>query len=330
MDKIDLFLLQFSLKIKNRKLLEGGQLHRCYWILSDQGPLVIKELVSSVNTNTNFLVDYEDSENIANYFAQLGLPAVAALKMNDRFVHEFEGVFYIIYPAISGELLKAREIRPSHAKIVGDIFADLHAVGTQIVEKKKPIYLFHSPEEWKELGALSGEFVDTFLLQKILAWNYTYSSHFLAAEKEVIVSHRDLHYGNLLWDNQGAPHIIDWESAGSIDPAMEIVGFALEWSGILAGQFNQEIFRSMLRAYKKTSKRQINHIKRAFYGWLGHCVLGWLFFNLKRALGLLSSEAAEIERAYLVLDGGLLRALHYIARHEDEFVAELEAIGNSL
>lgn len=324
MDKIGSFLLQFSLELKNKKVLEGGQLHRCYWVLTDQGPLVVKELVSSVRANANFLSDYEQSEKIANLFSVQGAPAVGALKINGHYVHEYEGNFYIVYPAVKGKVLKARQIRRHHAQKIGKIFAQLHELGTHLVELNEPNYLYHTQEEWREICALSTNFVDDILAGKILHWNELYREKFLLTKDNLLTSHRDLHYGNLIWDEGNEPHIIDWESAGSIDAEMEIVGFALEWSGLLLGEFNASIFSAILQSYLNDSQKEIKDHDRAFYGWLGHSVLGWLFFNLRRALGLTSSDPLEKARATAVLEGGLLRALNYLGTHEQDLLVQMK------
>lgn len=44
-----------------------------------------------------------------------------------------------------------------------------------------------------------------------------------------IISHRNLDSKNVLW-KEGIPYIIDWESTEYINPAIELIDVATNWS----------------------------------------------------------------------------------------------------
>ena len=158
-----------------------------------------------------------------------------------------------------------------------------------------------------------------------MRWNEGYVESIPLLNSELIVSHRDPHYGNVIWDGNGKAHLIDWESAGVINPYMEVIGYSLEWSGILLGHPKMAIFNGIIGEYVEITHRKCNYPVQAFYGWLGHCVLAWLFFNLYRASGLISNDLSEIERGKAALHGGLIDCLRYLAVYEEDLWARIKS-----
>jgi hypothetical protein len=57
-------------------------------------------------------------------------------------------------------------------------------------------------------------------------------------------------------------------------------------------------------------------------------VLAWLFFNLQRALGLISKDLSEIRRGQEILEGGLLRCLEYLLEYEGTLLLKIDTVFN--
>ena len=51
-----------------------------------------------------------------------------------------------------------------------------------------------------------------------------------------------MHPWNVLWSHKN-PSIIDWESSNWINPVQEIVGYSLEWCGVMSGKLNFSRFK---------------------------------------------------------------------------------------
>ena len=64
-----------------------------------------------------------------------------------------------------------------------------------------------------------------------------------------VVSHRDMHVGNIIWRNANSPHLIDWESAGLIHPFTELIGLATNNAGLALGLLNEQQFCATLLGY---------------------------------------------------------------------------------
>jgi thiamine kinase-like enzyme len=328
MDKINSLLVKLGLgpALNFPKMLQGGQLHRCLLVETNAQRIVLKELNQFVIEKDQFPGNYEESERIANYFRKAGLKAVAAINFDGHFVHELAGSYFMIYPYVEGDVIKAMQVLPEHARHMGRVFAGLHKIGSNLESIHQANFDQHSLGEWEKILALSRTVIDSDLAFRLIKWNQLYEESLPILRNELVLSHRDLHYGNVIWDKFSDAHLIDWESSGAINPYMELIGYSLEWSGILLGRVNTPIFIEIINNYLRIIHKSCSYSKQAFYGWLGHCVLGWLFFNLQRALGLTSQDLSEINRGKAVLNGGLIHCLEYLFHYEVALTNEIREV----
>lgn len=61
----------------------------------------------------------------------------------------------------------------------------------------------------------------------------------------MVISHRDLDSKNVMW-NQYNPVLIDWESAGYINPMQDLIETAIYWSKNEKGVIDKQRFLSLL------------------------------------------------------------------------------------
>ncbi len=109
-----------------------------------------------------------------------------------------------------------------------------------------------------------------------------------------VISHRDLDPKNVLWDEQKVPIIIDWEAAGPIHPTLELIDVALYWSGSESGDLSKKAFSNLINSYLEHGGEIYADWQGVLnYGFLGK--LEWLAYNIRRSLGLESSDDAERE-----------------------------------
>lgn len=89
--------------------------------------------------------------------------------------------------------------------------------------------------------------------------------------------------GTILWDKNDNPVIIDLESSGLVNPSMEVIDIAWNWSG---GQehFDKEKFKLFVNTYKENGGDLSNYSEslKADY----KAKFGWLEYNLKRITGI--------------------------------------------
>lgn len=297
--------------------LKGGALHRTWRVATASGDYAIKCLNPYVTAKENFKINYEISEKIAYELSKSQVPAVTALSFHGERIIEYNNEFFIVYPFINGRIVDDQELTVNHAHCVGLLYSMIHCARIKPVGTETSHLDVFTSEHWKRLISQSKNANLTKLLPNILNWNDLYQSTICQLLKESVVTHRDMHGQNILWSGSD-PNIIDWESAGLMNPMLEIIGYGLEWSGIILEQkVNINFFESLIKSYiKNQGVKWTTTVKQGFIGWLGHCVLAWTEFNLRRMLGEITSDQQEINKGSEVINNKMIPCLKYISRNE--------------
>ncbi|KTC65033.1 aminoglycoside phosphotransferase (plasmid) [Legionella adelaidensis] len=309
--------------------LSGGALHKMIKLQTSKGVFAVKEINPHIVAKENFKTAYELAESIAEHFKIAHIPAISALRINDQYVTKLGRKAYIIYPYVDGQILSEKEITTAHVSKIGKIYAAMHATRLNIPGVDVSHYDFFNNDDWIQLIKSSNSQELNNLLPNILNWNNHFEISIPILNTELVITHRDMHSKNVLWDANGTPHIIDWESAGLMNPGLEVIGYGLEWSRILLNHaINWSLFEALINSYHEHSTGKIKTDPQvAFWGWLGHCVLGWTAFNIQRMIGNISKEQQEINLGRKIIDNVMLPCLNYIAEHEKSILDKL-SIGN--
>jgi hypothetical protein len=301
------------------EILFGGALHHSWKIVTDQGKYVVKEINPQIVKKPHIHDAYEFTEKVAYTFYSRGLPAVAAIKTDSHFVHTFENCLYIIYPFIQGHIIFPENLTKIHAQIVGFLFKIMHGASPSFdLKKVDPHYDLFSDKCWSAIIHDSKDPRLAKLLPDILNWNDRYKDAIQRLNSHSVISHRDLHYSNVLW-NHLQPSIIDWESAGYTNPLQELIGFAFEWSGIIQATFRKEIFQTILSSYASPNFTSRTSTEDAFFGWLGNSILGWTEFNIKRAFDK-TLPPSEQTKGLTILSETLIPCLTFIQENLDNLL----------
>jgi Phosphotransferase enzyme family len=130
------------------------------------------------------------------------------------------------------------------------------------------------------------------MLPRLIEWGQWYEEASQSLNYTLVVSHRNLDPKNIIWQDDHAFSIIDWESAGLINPVVEVVGTALFWSGLTEGKPVEERFAAFMQGYVQAGGLVHETGRNALRGCLG-VWLGWLFFDMSRSLGIAVSSDEE-------------------------------------
>ena len=118
----------------------------------------------------------------------------------------------------------------------------------------------------------------------ILRWDRNAVIGLHEASQNQVISHRDLDPKNVMWKND-APYIIDWEAAGYVNPYQELIEVLNYWISDEMGKYDKAKFDALMQAYTENKNIYNVHwdviLSCSFDG-----MLGWLEYNLKRALGM--------------------------------------------
>lgn len=300
------------------KKLLGGALHTVYKLETSEGSYALKQVNPHVTAKPQFRTSYELSETIARRFAEHNIPAVHALPFNDQFIISLNARHYLLYPFIEGSLLSEAIGSLKHGAYVGELYARIHNLPNTFPDITAAHYDYFNDEHWHHLIHQSKNAELITLLPQILQWNNQYKAIIPSLTHESVITHRDMHLQNVLWDSNTKPYILDWESAGLMNPLVEVIGYGLEWSGIiLHQQVNQNVYQQLFHAYNQQILIPwITTPQEAFLGWLGHCVLAWTEFNVQRMNGNISEATEEIIKGREIIMQKMIPCLKFIAAHQ--------------
>ena len=312
----------------------GGLLHEVYRFHTTRGTFAVKRLNATVMQYTNVRAKFRLSERIAADIAAAGIPAVTAFPAVNGaatdVLQDIGGDTILVYPWLNVAAITDPNRVPSpvsagphRARRIGSILARIHSLPLQYAELDAPpdpseksnsttssLALDSKAieaEEWADL-AEQAERMNVpnsqevrSLLPQIVEWNVLSRQAqqslltISGSRRAWVISHCDLDQKNVVWEDERTPYIIDWESAGYVQPAIETVGTALDWSGQNVGDLDTTVFDAFLEAYLAegsllTSQEIYNGLQAYCGNWCG-----WLKYNLQRAVGKVTSDAEEQE-----------------------------------
>jgi thiamine kinase-like enzyme len=257
---------------------------------TEKAAYAIKQLAPVIDLKSESIVTkYELSETISYRFAQLGIPAVSAIKQSGKHLIIIENIGYLVYPWIEGYTLGRDEISETHAIKIAEIVARLHTINLSVPEIEAPRFDIHSNDKISaaidKSVSLKCPFAKTLKENKnfILSANESYQAVIPLLRQESVVSHGDVNQLNVLWDKTNQPILVDWESARKLNPTREIVGTSLAWSGMTTENFSLPIYNRMLRTHIKScgslNKLQVEATLQGLFG----SPINWLLYNIELA-----------------------------------------------
>lgn len=287
--------LQLGELISSPKPISGGLLHRMYAIETTQANYAVKALNPQIMIRPAAVQNYIDSEKIANVVAE-HIHALPAKRIKGAALHSIDNQFYLVFDWIEGQRLEQDEVTINNSSLMGTILADIHKTDFRLLEldssqetnSKKIDWMFYLNKGKNE----NAEWIEIFdsNMDKLYEWSTKAenSSSMLASDR--VISHRDLEPKNVMW-TQGKPIVIDWESAGYINPMHDLVETAVYWSVDSFGNINKEKFLAFIAGYKKrVGTLTANWELVLNNGFAGK--LDWLEYSLKRSLWI---ECTDIE-----------------------------------
>jgi aminoglycoside phosphotransferase (APT) family kinase protein len=266
----------------------GGMLHRMVRLDASTGSYALKLLNPEIVARPGVRNAYVRSERFARALAIAGLPAIAALDPGDGPLVETPAGTALLFPWIDGEMLDQSAVAPARAERVGALLAAIHA-------QNHPPGGF-DPPDWQlapdaailalvEAGERQGVPWAPDLradLPELAAWRAAYESAVPLLRSPLVVSHRDIHQGNLLWRGD-RPFLIDWESAGLVNPSLEILGTAFWLACITIGDPARDTVIATFRGYRNAGGA-LPANPRAILPSLFKETIGWLVYNLRRSV----------------------------------------------
>ena len=271
----------------------GGLLHSMYRVETATGKYAVKVLNPQVMLRPRAMPDIVNGERIAAVAAQY-IPALPAKRFANEVVLKIDGQYYMVFDWVEGGSIYNGGITPWHCEQVGMILGKLHTIDFSPLNLPRPAAFAEETVDWDGYsvnGEKSGlPWAEELSLhrEKLREWNQRYLIAMKYLENRLVVGHRDIDPKNVLWCND-RPVVIDWESAGYINPSQEFIIHALYWSDS-SGSISKEKFMAFARGY--ASSTGFDEVDWRMVMDAGLCP-DWLTYNLKRSLGVESADDAE-------------------------------------
>lgn len=272
--------------LSNPVRVTGGLLNRMYKVETNSGTYAIKMLNPEVMKRSTAMNNHIVAEKVANIAKQNGVKCLPAKIINNKTIQECEGIYFLIFDWFDGKPISDEKITLEKCKSIAKELAKIHSINFDEVKQECRAYynlelvnwnLYVDKIENKELKELLESNIELF---KELDKKAIDSINLI--QDNLVISHKDLDLPNILW-NEDDFIIIDWESTGMVNPIMELIDTAWNWSG---GQkyFDIEKFKCFIEEYKSDigELKDFNIAIDADF----KAKFGWLEYNLKRVCGI--------------------------------------------
>lgn len=267
----------------------GGLKHRLYRARTAQGEYAVKVLSPHLLREPGHLARYGRAERIAQAAARAGLPAVCALPGLDGPVQPVGAAAVMVFPWLAGATLPPTSASPDAAKQIGALLGRLHALAPSVPGLEPPAVPYFPDNYWaglarqgeKDCAAWAGA-VET-ALPGLCEWSEAASQAREAMGDTWTATHRDMDQKNVLWSDPHTPFLLDWEEAGAMNPALELMGAALNWAGQAAGPPDAAVFAAFLAGYRSATPLAPAALRHAAVAVMDKWLV-WLDFNLNRSL----------------------------------------------
>jgi Ser/Thr protein kinase RdoA (MazF antagonist) len=282
-------LLGIGIPQRTPQSVTGGLLHRMWRIETESGMYAVKVLNPEVMSRPDAKRNFRLSERIAQAAYRNDIRAVPAKTIGNEPWVELNGKYVMVFDWVDGHTLLPEKCTSEHSKRIGEVLFQIHNLDVVIDGLELPTFSTVPVDTWK--GHIEKARRDTAcwgfscetLLHDVSNWSCLYQDAVDNLSQQLVISHRDLDPKNVIWNNENTPYLIDWESAGYVNPTVELIEVALNWSRNQDGTSNKERFQAVIEAYVEAGGTLHGKMLDAVYGSLGG-MLVWLEYNMRRSL----------------------------------------------
>jgi Ser/Thr protein kinase RdoA (MazF antagonist) len=276
----------------------GGMLHRMWRLETERGAYAVKDVTGAIEEKW-----YELTERVAAQARAVGVLAVVSLQTAGSPVVRLGGRDHpkvIVYPWIEGEVVPPDPIAPERAALIGEALARLQAIDARLLGEPPAAWSppnvdvddFVLRARQAERASLSWAADVRRVRPDMAVWYTRYRQVLPDLYRLQVLGHRDLDQKNVIWDADDRPWLVDWESAGMINPTVELADVALNWSGVKVGEPDRGAFDAVVAAYRANGGTVVGEPRDALYAVLVNW-MEWLHYATGQAARL-SGDAGDL------------------------------------
>lgn len=263
--------------------LHGGRSHTVYKVTTDQGDFVIKKLSASRDAVLDLDI-FRNTAAISLVVEKSNFPAITPYIKHNDVLFKSENSAYMVCPFYDGHVIRRSNMSITQCKIVATFLANLHNLNLSVPAAMPWDYRYKSAD-WKngyDYFVENHNYDIALLLERLTKMIRNCFSKYIEFKAEiacdVVVSHRDIDPYNILWQPSGAYAVIDWDLAGQIDAAEELMYAAIGFARESTTRFNFGKFTAMLECYVALRPIKTSDARPLFYAVLAN----WLTWSQGR------------------------------------------------
>jgi Ser/Thr protein kinase RdoA (MazF antagonist) len=276
-EQVNLLLnsLDLGFEVDHIHALSGGRQHRAFLLQnSQQQKIILKQLNLSCWLGEYSIEHFEQTEDLAAIIAKHFDNSVSAMKFDGQAVIHHNNDYYMLIPWVTGEVKPS--LNSEQCRLLGADLARMHSLCLKS-NYFKPYKVLNESLDF-ELP------VNKYIKQ----YNASYTNFKLP----LLLSHRDINLQNLIWQSEERYCLIDWESAGLINPVVELIGMALNCANIESLELDWVNFLACIKGYRSVNpglEFEYHHYPQLYYSWLR-----WMVYVQMHAVDLDVKRELEI------------------------------------
>ena len=281
--------------IKEPKQVTGGLMHKMYQVITEHKKYAVKELNPSVMQRNGVMEHIVNSERIAKALDEV-VPVITAMQFNGNPLLMLDEQYYMVFEWVDGMSIFPPHISSENCMNIGILLGKMHTADIMIpdIHKERNETEIYEWNKYLLLGQeTNAEWVDELseMIDELKKWNKELYESCSLLSDYLVLSHRDLDPKNVMWIDDN-PYIIDWESAGYVNPYQELLELLNYWADKGNGELDKDKFDALYNAYISIAGScQVNWEMVLASGFGG--MLGWLNYSFKRSLGIESVSLEE-------------------------------------
>lgn len=278
--------------LEDAKRVYGGFMHKMYYIKTDKKEYAIKMLNPEIMKRTSVFENLNIAETLEYKLQEEGIPIVPSLMFKGNKMQCIDGQYFYVFDWIKGKALHSNEIRKEHCKTIGEILAKIHKLDYKdkeyVCERLQIDWDYYINSSFEKCPQIT----DILKVNRDLLYYSQEKANkaFLNVPSGECICNGDMDSKNVLWiDNK--PRIIDLECLNYDNPYIELFQLALCWSGYEECNLDYDLLKSFIKSYKNEVGVIDVDWNVLYHANVGR--LGWLEYNIKRALMLECEDEEE-------------------------------------
>ncbi len=302
-------------------------MHKMYKVCTTSGTYAVKCLNPEIMSRPDAMNNYSEAEKLERILEDNGLPVVTAMSFNGKKMLSEGGGYYYIFHWQEGRITGFNGITKEQCFTAGTLLGRIHRIDVHEAEAEEPEL---SEVDFTSLleSARKRESTIVQVLEENITLLEDAQKRLNEARKNLpaisVLSDDDMDPKNIMW-HDGNAYIIDLECLGYSNPVSSCLNLALQWSGTVTGEFSKDNMEAFFMGYLQAYDNGFRSYDRIFgiaYTWIE-----WLEYNIRRALGMVSSDAEEMKLGETETLNTVGR-IGYLSSMEEDICSVLRSLPN--